>query len=181
VTPLYVRDYWYLLSGALQQAFDGNGLAMGLLADAYASRGPAGYLNNSIEAFYAISCLDDHDSIEPDQVAGEVAAFEEVSPTLGRTFAFSLATCRGWQYDAADPPPEIRGEGAAPIVVVGTTRDPATPYEWSVALADQLESGVLVTRDGDGHTGYNSGNDCVDEAVEAYLVAGTVPDDGLDC
>ena len=34
---------------------------------------------------------------------------------------------------------------------------------------------MLVSRDGDGHTGYNSGNDCVDEAVEGYLVDGTVP------
>ena len=51
--------------------------------------------------------------------------------------------------------------------MVGTTRDPATPYEWAVALADQLESGVLVSRDGDGHTGYNSGNECVDEASRA--------------
>ena len=59
--------------------------------------------------------------------------------------------------------------------MVGTTRDPATPYQWAVSLADQLESGVLVSRDGDGHTGYNSGNDCVDEAIEGYLVDGTVP------
>ncbi len=71
--------------------------------------------------------------------------------------------------------------GAAPIVVVGTTRDPATPYEWAVSLAEQLESGVLVSRDGDGHTGYNSGNECVDVAVEDYLVDGTVPEDGLSC
>ena len=66
-------------------------------------------------------------------------------------------------------------------MVVGTTRDPATPYAWSQALAEQLDSGVLVTRDGDGHTGYNSGNDCVDEAVETYLLDGTLPDDGLEC
>ena len=60
VTPLYVRDYWYLLSGSLRQAFAGNGLALALLADAYASKGPDGsYLNNSMEAFFAVSCLDD--------------------------------------------------------------------------------------------------------------------------
>ena len=81
----------------------------------------------------------------------------------------------------ARSPSEIDAKGAAPIVVVGTTRDPATPYDWAVGLADELDSGVLVTRDGDGHTGYNSGNDCVDEAVEAYLVEGTVPEDGLTC
>jgi hypothetical protein len=64
---------------------------------------------------------------------------------------------------------------------VGTTRDPATPYRWAVALARQLESGVLVTRDGDGHTGYHHGNTCVDNAVESYLVSGAVPRDGLSC
>ena len=66
-------------------------------------------------------------------------------------------------------------------MVIGTTRDPATPLQWAEAMAAQLESGVLVTRDGDGHTGYNSGNACVDEAVESYLVSGVVPEDGLSC
>ena len=75
----------------------------------------------------------------------------------------------------------IRAEGADPIVVVGTTRDPATPMVWSEHLADALASGVLIRREGDGHTGYNKGNDCVDAAVEGYLVDGTVPEDGLTC
>ena len=66
-------------------------------------------------------------------------------------------------------------------MVTGTTRDPATPYEWAVALSEQLTSGVLITRDGDGHTAYNTGNECVDEAIEAYLIEGTVPEDGLEC
>ena len=48
-------------------------------------------------------------------------------------------------------------------------------------IAEHLDSGVLVTRDGDGHTGYNSGNECVDTAIEDYLVDGVVPDDGLTC
>ena len=77
--------------------------------------------------------------------------------------------------------PTVHAEGAAPIVVVGTTRDPATPYRGAVHLAAQLASGVLVTRDGDGHTGYHVGNACVDGAVEDYLLDGTVPADGLTC
>lgn len=72
-------------------------------------------------------------------------------------------------------------KGAAPIVVIGTTRDPATPYESAVELADQLESGVLLTREGDGHTAYSSGNQCITKAVDAYLVKGTVPEDGTIC
>jgi hypothetical protein len=66
-------------------------------------------------------------------------------------------------------------------VVVGTTNDPATPYKWAVSLADQLSSGVLVTRVGEGHTGYNKGNSCVDNAVDEYFLKGTVPQDGLRC
>ena len=75
----------------------------------------------------------------------------------------------------------LHAAGAAPILVIGTTRDPATPYAWAQALASQLDSGVLVTRDGDGHVGYRRGNDCVDAAVEDYLVTGAVPEDGLTC
>jgi hypothetical protein len=82
---------------------------------------------------------------------------------------------------SSEKPREIRAAGAPPIVVIGTTRDPATPMRWAENLADQLDSGVLVRRDGDGHTGYNSGNDCVDTAVEDYLIDGTVPTDGLTC
>ena len=65
--------------------------------------------------------------------------------------------------------------GAAPILVLGTTNDPSTPYAWAVAVATQLESGILVTRQGDGHTAFNKGNACVDATVEQYLIDGVVP------
>jgi hypothetical protein len=90
-------------------------------------------------------------------------------------------TCSNWPVQPSLPTPDYSAPGAPPIVVVGTTRDPATPYEQAVTLARQLESGVLVSRDGDGHTGYNSGNSCVDEAIEGFLIDGTVPQDGLQC
>ena len=60
----------------------------------------------------------------------------------------------------------------APIVVVGTTRDPATPYEWSERLEKQLENGRLVSYDGDGHTAYGRGSECVDSAIDSYLLEG---------
>ena len=111
----------------------------------------------------------------------QIPDFEESSPTFGRVFAWGLVGCRGIQVKSTEKKRDVKAAGAAPIVVVGTTRDPATPYQWAVHLAAQLESGVLISRDGDGHTGYNSGNDCVDEAVESYLIDGTVPEDGLSC
>jgi pimeloyl-ACP methyl ester carboxylesterase len=182
ITPLYNRDYWYLLDQGLETALDGDGTTLQLLADAYASRNPDGsYSDNSTEAIYAINCLDDPFAVTPDEVPDYIPEFLEASPTLGEVFAWGLIGCGAIEVESSEPKRDIKGAGAAPIVVVGTTRDPATPYEWAVSLADQLESGVLVSRDGDGHTGYNSGNECVDEALEAYLVEGTVPQDGLEC
>ncbi|MCW2791293.1 MAG: tripeptidyl-peptidase Serine peptidase family, partial [Nocardioides sp.] len=92
-----------------------------------------------------------------------------------------LTGCAGIRERATERDRTIRAAGAAPIVVIGTTRDPATPYAGAVHLARQLESGVLVSRDGDGHTAYNTGNACIDDAVERYLIVGTVPRDGLSC
>ena len=183
VAPLYNQDNWTYLDQGLQAALDGDGTVLQLLSDSYTSRSPVGngYTDNSFEAFPAISCLDDPASIPAADVPDEFPAFEKVSPTFGDFFAWGLAGCDGIRVEASEPSPTITAEGAAPIVVIGTTRDPATPYEEAVALADQLDSGVLVSRDGDGHTGYNKGNACVDDAVEGYLIDGDVPDDGLEC
>jgi pimeloyl-ACP methyl ester carboxylesterase len=179
VLPLYVRDYWFLLTAALGDALDGDGSALLRLSDLYNSRGANGYTDNSREAFTAISCLDDPSSIPPGEVPAETPGFEKASPTFGDVFAWGLVSCRG--AESTQEPLELDGSGAAPIVVIGTTRDPATPYEWAKSLAEQLDSGVLISRDGDGHTGYNKGNECVDDAVHAYLLDGEVPDDGLSC
>lgn len=181
VLPLYVRDYWDLLTEGLTAALDGDGTLLLQYSDFYNSRDGDGYADNSSEAIYAINCLDDPWAIPAREVPDQLPEFEEASPTFGSVFAWGLTSCGGIQVQSSEPARDIRAAGADPIVVVGTTRDPATPYEWAVALADQLESGVLVTRDGDGHTGYNSGNECVDTAIEDYLVEGTVPEDGLSC
>ncbi len=182
VATLYSRDSWTYLDRGLEDAFDGDGSIMAVLADAYSTRNPDGtYATNLLEAFPAISCLDDPSFIPFDEIEAQIPAMEEASPTFGRSFAWGLANCAGFTARSTETPRPLHGAGATPIVVIGTTRDPATPYEEAVALADQLESGVLVSREGDGHTGYSSGNDCVDEAVESYLVEGTVPEDGLQC
>jgi hypothetical protein len=134
-----------------------------------------------MEANYAINCLDDPTAVPFKEVPALFPAFEEASPTFGRIFAWAMTGCRGITVKSSEKPLDIRGEGAAPILVLGTSRDPATPMKWAEALAAQLESGVLVERDGDGHTAYNSGNGCIDTIVEDYLIDGTVPDDPSAC
>ena len=184
VVPLYSRETWIVLSQALRSAFDGDGSTLMLLADTYTSRSSDGsYAKNTMEALPAISCLDAPEGIRPARVPAEYPAFEEASPTFGRVFAWGLTACRNWPAARGvdTEPLTIDADGAPPIVVVGTTRDPATPLVQAQALASQLDSGVLVTRDGDGHTAYNSGNECIDRAVESYLIEGAVPQDGLSC
>jgi hypothetical protein len=81
---------------------------------------------------------------------------------------------------AADPIPLAVATGAPPIVVIGTTRDPATPFVWSERMAATLASGVLLVRDGDGHTAYGE-SPCIDQEVNAYLLEVKVPADKTFC
>ena len=173
--PLYVESYWPVLDQALTQAFDGDGVALLALADAYWGRTASGYTSNMAQVIYAVNCLDDPSDATVADIEASIPAFEQAAPTFGRTFAWSPLACAQWPAEAAAPVPDIDAEGAAPIMVVGTTRDPATPYEWAQSLADQLDSGVLLTREGDGHTGYGQGNTCIDATVDDYLVDGAVP------
>jgi pimeloyl-ACP methyl ester carboxylesterase len=180
--PLYVKEYWSQLTVGLKQAMDdGNGSVLLGLADIYTSRGPSSYNDNSMEALYAVNCLDHDDAIATSQVPAHFAQFEKASPTFGRAFAFGLATCSDWPVQSGQHTVALHAAGAPPIVVVGTTRDPATPLAWARALAGQLDSGRLITRDGDGHTGFQRGNSCVDDAVEDWLIKATVPAENLKC
>jgi pimeloyl-ACP methyl ester carboxylesterase len=179
---LYNRGYWLLLSEGLRSALGGDGTLLMKLADAYANRNADGtFQSNLLEAFYDISCLDDPASIPYAKVPSEFPAFDRASPVFGRVSAWGLTACRGFTPRSDQKVPTIHARGAAPIVVIGTTRDPATPYQWAVHLAHLLDSGVLVTRNGDGHTGYHVGNACIDHVVESYLVSGIVPAKGTRC
>jgi pimeloyl-ACP methyl ester carboxylesterase len=182
ILPLYVKEYWPVLTIALTQAIEnGNGDRLLALSDQYTSRGPERYTDNSTAALYAVNCLDHDDFITSDRVPAAFAKFESASPTFGRYFAYGLSTCASWPVRSGNRTTALDAAGAPPIVVIGTTRDPATPYEWAESLAGQLDSGRLISRDGDGHTGFHQGNQCVDTAVERYLVGGHVPRDELSC
>ncbi len=128
-----------------------------------------------------MNCLDRDDYVTSSQVPALLPQFEKASPTFARLFAYGAATCSDWPIQSHRKPAALHAAGAPPIVVIGTTRDPATPYVWAKALARELDSGRLIRRDGDGHTGYNMGNQCVDDAVQNFLLTGKAPRDGLSC
>jgi pimeloyl-ACP methyl ester carboxylesterase len=181
IFPLYVKDFWPRLEDAVLDGLNGNGARLLALADEYTDRTPRGFSDNANEVIYAVNCLDRPDITSIAEAKAEEPKFKAASPRFGSFLLWGSLPCANWPVKPEDKPHKITAAGAKPIVVVGTTRDPATPYEWAVGLAGQLESGVLITRDGDGHTGYHAGNACVDGAVETYLLKGLAPTTDLKC
>jgi pimeloyl-ACP methyl ester carboxylesterase len=186
---LYDQGAWGILTEALKDAQAGDGSALMGLADTYADRSRGGrYTGNLMEANYAVNCLDRPDSPDLATYRGYAEKFSRRAPTWGVFMAWALVPCGNWPVKAvATPggppvgPHKITAQGSDTIVVVGTTRDPATIYEWSQRLRDQLANAVLVSFDGDGHTAYGRSNDCVDHAIDAYYLEGRTPKDGLKC
>jgi hypothetical protein len=143
-------------------------------------RNPNGTYTNLADADTAISCLDrpwPH-SLAAFQSAAAAAA--RVAPLFGAPIVWGSLACAYWPVPAY-PPARIRAAGARPILVVGTLRDPATPYRQAQALAADLASGVLLGWNGDGHTGYGEGSACVDTIVNDYLIDLAVPRSGRVC
>lgn len=180
IAALYSQENWYILTEALSSALQGDPETAFLLADFYNSREDGVYIDNSAEAFRAYNCVDY--PIEDDPTADDAAIkkVREGAPTIAPYWE-GPDSCADWPYPPTGTRGEITAAGSGPILVIGTTNDPATPYEWSVSLAEQLEGGVLITRVGEGHTGYNKGNLCVDRAVEAFFLDDVVPENGLRC
>lgn len=185
--PLYYppEQGYPMLDTALRPAIDDDdGSALLELADLYLDRTSDGeYRSNMTEAAMAVNCFDRGSAaVTVTDAEAALPAFESVAPTFGASLAWSGLACASWPYHAETPPAPVTASSAPPIVVVGTTGDPATPYSWAEALAEQLESGVLLTYEGFVHTAYvRAGSSCVDDAVDAYLVDGEVPDDGTAC
>ena len=180
IAALYSQDSWGYLTQALDEALQGDPTSALFLADFYNGRENGTYTDNSTEAFRAYNCMDYPVEDDPAAEAATNAKIAEGAPTIAPYWA-GPDSCSVWPYPPTGTRGEIKAEGAGPILVIGTTNDPATPYEWSESLANQLEEGVLITRVGEGHTGYNKGNACVDDAVEAFLLDDVVPEDGLRC
>ncbi len=183
IVTLYDNASWPYLTTALTEAITQNtGATLLQLADIYLDRNPDGtYTSNAMMAFTAINCLDyPVVSRSYDQLLAFSAQAKAVAPTFGDQFAMT-AGCEAWPEKATREPAAIHAPGAGPILVVGTTGDPATPYAWAQALAKQLDSGHLLTWKGEGHTAYGRSNACVSDAVEGYLLRGAVPADGTTC
>ncbi len=178
--PLYDKSSWPVLAVALNQASHGNGTLLLRFFDAYANRNPDGSYGNEQEANSAVNCLDAAWPTDPQVLRQLAPTAAKAAPEFGVADLYGGLMCVTWPIAATGRPHPIRAVGSPPIVVVGSTGDPATPYSQAQALASELQHGVLVTRVGDGHTGYRS-SACVRRAVDAYLLDLTVPANGTTC
>jgi len=176
---MYDRSGWPQLAQALADLQAGDGEAMLDLYDMYYGYSQGSW-DDSLEAYFAIGCLDDPGSTGPANLFGHEAEFAKVAPRLGRSWLAELTFCSVWPEPAA-PTITITGNGAGPILVVGTTGDPATPLESTRHMAQALEDGHLVVVQAEQHTGYGT-NRCVDDAVDTYLLdpSADLPTD-IDC
>ncbi|MFF3614516.1 alpha/beta hydrolase [Streptomyces sp. NPDC002580] len=182
--PLYSQTRWPNLTDALKKAEHGDGSALLALADDYNERDASGHYGTSAHAQRVISCLDDKQRPTPEETKRRLPEFERISPVFGDFMGWDTAGwCHDWptagQYDS----PEVSAPGAPPVLIVGNTGDPATPYEGARRMADELGKGVGVelTWKGEGHGAYGKGSDCVDSTVDDYLLDGTPPKDGKAC
>ncbi|WEG09815.1 alpha/beta hydrolase [Microbacterium horticulturae] len=181
VAALYSQDSWQYLTQSLAGIAKGNPSIAFQLADFYYNRVDGKYQDNSQEAFTAYNCMDYPNDATDAQIAAAQATLKQKAPVIAPYWNVDIDGCESWPAKATGVREEIHAAGAGPILVIGTTNDPATPYTWAQALAKQLDSGILITRVGEGHTGFNKGNSCVDDTVNDYFVDGTVPDADVRC
>ncbi|EPH44553.1 putative Carboxylesterase A [Streptomyces aurantiacus JA 4570] len=180
---LYSKDFWPYLTQGLEDAYGGDGKILMVLSDSMNGRNEDGEYSNIQAANVAINCADDKPRYTPDDVESKLPEFRAASPLFGDYLAWGMVNCTDWAVEGAADHPDVSAPGAAPVLVIGNTGDPATPYEGARKMVDALGEGVGVelTYKGQGHGAYDSKNKCVRSAVDGYLLEGTVPKAGTIC
>ena len=178
---MYEQSWWPAVTRAITQAMRGDGTTLLAISDDYLERDKNGHYAQDTTSYSPIYCLDHPEKRTVTQIGDQAAQLERQYPPLGDFIGWGQTSCQVWPLPAVTPTQRLSADGAQPILVVGTTDDPATPYEWAKALASQLSSGRLLTRQGQGHAAYRQGNECIDLAIDRYLVRGTLPKEGTVC
>ena len=180
LTPLYDQSTWTYLDQALTQADRGNGTLLLRFSDLYLGRKADGTYDNQTDANTAVNCID-----RP--VSPDVAAYDELGPKFARAsalfgpaFQYSNLICAYWPVKPKGKVGPIDANGAPPILLIGATGDPATPYVWAQAVNKMLNGSVLLTREGNGHVSYDK-SACAKQAIDAYLIDLTLPAQGTVC
>jgi pimeloyl-ACP methyl ester carboxylesterase len=176
MSRLTARSKWASLGDALAAAERADGSALATLASNYQNAGAS----NAADARQSILCLDHPAPRELSAYPPLAEASKASAPVFGPVFTWAALSCGMWSVPSTLEARPTRAAGAPPIMVVGTTGDPATPQAWAQALAGQLEHGVLVLRQGAEHVAYYYSL-CIRRLVDTYLVDGRPPASGTVC
>ena len=182
IMPMYADEMWPQLSSALIAAKKGDGKQLLRLADLSNERDEHGhYSGNSTFSILAVNCLDHPVDQNIDHMKAEAKSLAAKYPTVGEDMAYGGVACKQWPAKPVRTPAPIHAKGAAPIMLIGTTGDPATPYAWAQNVRKAIPNSRLITFEGNGHTAYGRSGPCVADAVDRYLVDGAMPKDDLTC
>jgi pimeloyl-ACP methyl ester carboxylesterase len=179
-------DGWPKLRTAFLEGQQGYGDTFLDLADQYSGRSSDGsYMSNELDSGAIIDCLDWPDTRSVEETKADAKRFTDAAPVFGPYLAYTNISCKYLTPPTKDKltrsTNKITSIKTAPVIVIGTTRDPATPYEWSVGLHQIFKNSNLISLDADGHTGQGRGSACVDNAVDAYLLQDKTPNKNLTC
>jgi pimeloyl-ACP methyl ester carboxylesterase len=180
LAALYDQSYWTYLDQALTSVDKGDGRLLIALADSYNERDQYGRYSNLTDAFSAIYCLDHPvptDVAVYDQLG---SAFTKASPLFGPWAQYGNLICADWPVPPTEKVGPLPVNGAPPILLIGGTNDPATPYAEAQSVNRQISGSVLLTREGNGHTSYDS-SVCAKAAEDDYLINLTLPAPGTVC
>ncbi len=175
---------WQHLRTSLASAFAGDGSGLVFSVDSFYGRQSDGtYKGNLLTAMYAVGCTDTPELGGPQHLATLAREWKKAAPVFGESQAWAMLPCWHWApaRTTAPAPAVFHAKGSAPILVVAGLHDPATPYEGGAQVAEELDNATLLTYTGEGHTAYHRGSACVDTAVDAYLIRGTLPAKGTTC
>jgi hypothetical protein len=152
------------------------------IADDYNNRDSRGHFyNNQNDVGIAINCLDWNSRSSYEDLTKDVPTFIKASETFGRYIAYSELPCTYWPAPPLQANLPFKNIKSPPFIIIGVSKDPATPYIWAQNLAKEFPSSILLTLNGEGHTGHNRGNSCIDSKVDGYFLRGELPKPGLLC
>ncbi|MFI6738730.1 alpha/beta fold hydrolase [Nonomuraea sp. NPDC050451] len=180
ITPLYSKEGWPSLEQGLAMAIKGDGRLLLAFADSYTGRKADGTYTTAMTSQQAIDCADTTERLTAAEVARTTERVKKIFSPLAAEDS-SLPPCAHWPFRGDDAAEHIDASGSGPIVVIGTKGDPATPYKWSTRFVDQLKTGVLLTYEGEGHSAYSTGNECIKRTVDSYLMDGKLPARSTSC
>lgn len=183
IGSLYSTDSYSFLVDGIDQAMEGDGSMLLFLADYFNDRDVDGtYLTNSDDAFTAVNNLDYQPVGTPEEWEAASERLSEAYPILGEDFGFASAGLSKWPVQSTTPRVPITAEDAPEMLLIGTTHDPATPYVMAENLHGEIGNSVLLTVEGWDHTAYSrSASKCVQNIVNAFLLKGELPEDGVVC